>query len=722
MMKPAKQTLSRRVFIQKTAVTGTVLSLGFAWPARATEPGLEQAPTTGPVTELLPWILIDTTGQVVIHTHRSEMGQGTFQAIPQIIAEELEVNLDQVRIEFAPANPTKYGPQPQEGSFSIRGWYRQLLQMGASARHMLISAGAARWQVTESDCYAENGQVIHRPSGKKLGYGALVEAAARLPLPQDVVLKKRSAYKYIGKPLPRQDIPPKVTGKAMFGLDKKLPGMLYAMVVRSPRFRGKVKRIDDASAKAVPGVKRILPVQRAVFGSLYEGVAVVATSIWAAKQARALLTVEWDDDGFEHLGSQQITERMRHDLHQVTSPQPFEQAFQAAANQLEAVYETPYQSHSAMEPLNCIAHVQDNRIEVWGPIQEANWIQADLSERMGIPKENVHVHMTFLGGGFGRKGFTDYPHEAALLSKAMQAPVQVIWTREDDMSQGPFRPAALYALKGGMDAQGRLLAFQCISAGQWIGQDWKPGPYASPGPAGYNKGSMDGMLPPYWNAIPHYSLGGAGTQTPIPVLWWRSVTASTSGFACESFMDELAHLAGEDPLAFRRNHLPDARYQRFVDELATVSGWTSRPANGGWGVAITECFTGICGHVVILNRTQAGKLTIAKVVALMDCGWYVNPDTIRAQVEGSIIMGLGAAIKHETTFVDGRADKHNFDTYDMPRITDSPVIEVHIMENDEKPGGVGEPGLPPFAPALCNAIFDLTGKRIRSLPFSLDAV
>ncbi|MVM41322.1 molybdopterin-dependent oxidoreductase [Spirosoma sp. HMF3257] len=716
--------ISRRNFIRQTGFSGIVLTIGAYLPASGkTEVTIINAKTTDKTgRELLSWISIDTSGKVTLRNHRSEMGQGTFQAIPQMIAEELEVNLDQVTIVFAPANPQKFGPQPQEGSFSVRGWYKQLLQIGASARQMLIDVAAKQWNVAASECYAENGQVIHRSSGKKLGYGLLVEEASRLTPPQNVPLKSRKDYKIIGKPLPRQDIPLKTNGTAQFGLDKKLPGMLYAMVERNPRFRGKVKRFDDSKTKAVPGVKNVFTVQRAVFGSLYEGVAVVADSLWAAMQGRKLLSVEWDDSGFDHLGTEQLATQMRENLKKPSPSEKFEVALQQAAKKMEAIYETPYQSHSCMEPLNCIAHVQDNRIDIWGPIQEANWIQADLSERMGVPKENVRVNMTFLGGGFGRKAFTDYPHEAALISKTMKAPVQVVWTREDDMRMGPFRPGAFYACKGGIDNNGHILAFQTITASQWIGQDWRPEPYPDPEPPGYNTGSMEGMVSPYCKAVPHYSFGGAGIRAAIPVMWWRSVYASTGGFACESFIDELAHEAGQDPLTFRRNHLPDKRYQALVDQLATISGWKSRGKHAGWGVAITECFGGICGHIVQVSRKTGGKLKIDKVIALIDCGWYVNPDIICAQVEGSILMGLGAAIKHATTFTDGKAVHQNFNTYDMPRITDTPEIEVHIMENEEKAGGVGEPGLPPFAPALCNAIFDLTGKRIRTLPFKLEEV
>jgi isoquinoline 1-oxidoreductase beta subunit len=325
--------------------------------------------------------------------------------------------------------------------------------------------------------------------------------------------------------------------------------------------------------------------------------------------------------------------------------------------------------------------------------------------------------MTFLGGGFGRKAFLDYPHEAALLSRAVKAPVQVVWTREDDMTAGPFRPGMVYHCRAALGAMGNVEAFETRIAGQDMDLQW-PGADKS----GYNGSDTEGLLEPYLDAFPHYSFGDTPLDSPIPVMWWRSVYSSTNGFAFESFMDELAHQAGIDPLDFRRRHLDKERYQDLIDLIEEKTGWKSRDKNSGWGVAITECFSSIVGEAVKVSKKPDGKLRIDKVVAVMDCGWYVNPDIIRQQVEGSIVMALGAATKHETRFEDGKAVERNFDAYKMPRINDIPEIEVYIAENDEKPGGVGEPGLPPFAPALCNAIFDLTGKRIRKLPFNLDEI
>ncbi|QHS59185.1 xanthine dehydrogenase family protein molybdopterin-binding subunit [Chitinophaga agri] len=714
------QQSSRRNFLRNACLSGIALTIGLRWPALGQTIGdvviADEVLAAG--QELMSWISITPTGQVTIFNHRSEMGQGTWQAIPQIIAEELEVDMDQVIVQSAPANPGKYGPQPQEGSFSIRGWYQQLLRVGATAREMLITAAANQWHVNPAECYAENGYVIHRNTGRRLGYGPLVKDASQLPPPGKVALKDRKDYKIIGQPLRRNDTPAKINGSAIFGLDKKLPGMLYAVVTRSPKLRGKVKSFDDAGPKSVKGVKYVVKVQRDVFGFLFEEVAVVADSSWAAMQGRKLLTVEWDDSGFEHLDSEQLYARMHADLYKLPPSAAFETAFRNTPAVLEAVYETPYQSHSCMEPLNCTADVRDNSITIWGPIQEANWIQANLSERLQIPIENVTVNMTFLGGGFGRKAFTDYPLEAALLSKAVKAPVQVLWTREDDMSMGPFRTGAVHRCRGGISAEKKIAAVQVITASQFIsaGQEKDAVPEA----ATVNSGQIPGLLGDYYTSIPHYSFGGISTRSPIPTMWWRAPGANIDSFACESFIDELAHLAATDPLLFRKSHLTGSRCLALTNRLAAISNWETRRAHDGCGVAITECFGSMVGQVVKVSRQTGNKIKIDKIYAVIDCGWYVNPDIIRAQIEGSIVMALGATVMHATHFKDGKAVEQNFNNYPMPRIHEIPEISVHIMENNESPGGVGEPGLPAFAPALCNAIFDLTGKRIRRLPFSLE--
>ena len=497
--------------------------------------------------------------------------------------------------------------------------------------------------------------------------------------------------------------------------------MLYAVVERNPRFLGKIKSVDDSAARKIAGVKHIVRVEMNVFSHKRHGVAVVADTLWSAMQGRKALKVEWDDTGFEHHSTDQLYAKMREDLKK--KPISFktkgksEEIISKSSKKLEAIYETPYESHSCMEPVNCIANFKDGKCEIWGPIQAPDWVQADLAPMLNLKPEDITVNMTFLGGGFGRKAFLDYPHEAAVISKEVGAPIQVVWTREDDMTQGPFRPGMVYDCKGALTDSGRIEAFETKMAGQNMGHQ-----NAGADRFSYNDSVTEGFLETYLNSIPHYSFGDVPLDSPIPVMWWRSVYSSTNAFAFESFIDEMSVSAQKDPLDFRRQHLWDGRYHELINKLEEVSGWKGRGKNQGFGVAITECFSSIVGEVVKVSKTAAGKLKVDKVWTVMDCGWYVNPDIIKAQIEGSIIMALGAAVTHETTFKDGKAVEQNFNTYKMPRITDTPDIEVHIMDNDEKAGGVGEPALPPFAPALTNAIFDLTGKRIRRLPFKLEEV
>jgi isoquinoline 1-oxidoreductase subunit beta len=721
-METSKENISRRSFIKLSGLTGAAFTLGFYFPANAREAKIIKPEDASLLNvELNAWISIDTSGKVTIINHRSEMGQGSFQSVPQIIAEELEVDMNDVNIVFAQGSQTKYGSQITGGSSTIRGSYQRLLKLSASAREMLIEAAANRWKVDRKECFAENGHVIHKPTGKKLNYGALVEDASKLQAPAHVDLKSPKDYKVIRKPLPRQDTPLKTNGTAIFGLDKRIPGMLYAVVERNPRFLGKIKSFDDTAAKAVPGVKHVIPVKMRVFSHDREGVAVVADNLWSAMQGRKALKVTWDDTGFEHHSTEDLYGKMNEAL-KTSKPISFRTKgdsatlFETATKKLEAVYETPYESHSCMEPLNCIAHYQQNKLEIWGPIQGPDWVQKDIAELMGLKVDDVTVNMTFLGGGFGRKAFLDYPHEAAVISKAINAPVQVVWSREDDMTQGPFRPGMVYQCRGVIDGT-RIASFETKMAGQNMGHQ-NPGANKK----SYNSSVTEGFLETYLDSLPNYSFSDVPLDSPVPVMWWRSVYSSTNGFAFESFMDELAVMAGKDPLDFRRQHLWNGRYQDLLSKLEEVTGWKARGKNAGYGVAVTECFNSIVGEVVKVSKGTDGKVKIDKVWAVMDCGWYVNPDIVKAQVEGSIVMAHGAAVKHATHFKDGMAVEKNFDSYKMSRITDIPEIEVHIMDNEEKAGGVGEPGLPPFTAALTNAIFDLTGKRIRKLPFSLDQV
>ncbi|HEX6848587.1 MAG TPA: molybdopterin cofactor-binding domain-containing protein, partial [Chitinophagaceae bacterium] len=542
-MQTTDKNLSRRNFIRISGMTGAALTIGYAMPVAANE--LAEIITAQKATEqgieLTSWISIDKTGKVTILNHRSEMGQGSFQAVPQMIAEELEVSLNTVNISFAQGHPSKYGSQVTGGSSTVRGAYTTLLRTGATAREMLIRAAAKQLNVNHNDCYAENGFVIHKPTGKKLGYGELVEEAAKITPPKDVKLKRREDYKIIGKPLPRRDNPGKVNGSAEFGLDVKLPGMLYAVIERSPRFKGKVIKFDDSATVKIPGVKKVVKTTAPVFAFEREGVAVIADSLWAALEGRKSLKVEWDDARFATLNTEKLYAQMREDLKKHALSQRtggnangvFERA---EKNKIEAIYETPYEAHACMEPLTCTAHVQGDMVEVWGPIQGPDWVQRDIAGRLKLNTENVKVNMTFLGGGFGRKAFTDYTYEPVLLSKEMNAPVQVVWTREDDMTQGPFRPGAVYECKGSLSDGGRIDSFIAKMAAQNMNHQWSP----NPDKTAFNDSTIEGFLETYFESIPHYSFGDVPTESHIPVMWWRSVYSSTNGFAYESFMDELA--------------------------------------------------------------------------------------------------------------------------------------------------------------------------------------
>lgn len=720
MISIKNKTTSRRNFLKSTGLTGTALFLGMYFSSDAKNGKVVNIGDDTDVDGIAmnPWIIIDTNGKVTLVSHRAEMGQGVYQAIPQIIAEELEVNLKDIDVKFAQGDQKKYGSQITGGSSTVRGSYKNLLKLSATARVMLIQAAATKWNANVSDCYADAGNVYHKPSGKKYNYGELVTDAAKLQAPNDVTLKKRSEYKLVGKPLLRKDAPLKTNGSAGFGLDKRVPGMLFASVERNPRLRGKLKSFDDSATRKVPGVKDVFKVTMKVFNTDRDGVAVVATSTYAALQGRKALKVEWDDSGFEHMNSEDIY-NLHEDILKNKDGLVFKQqgdvnsVFSNASNKLDVIYQTPYESHAAMEPLNCVAHYQGDKIEIWGPIQAPDWVQQFISSEFKLPAEKVIVNMTFLGGGFGRKAFLDYPHEATLISKQINAPVQVVWTREDDVMQGPFRPGMSYRCEGVVN-NGHIDAFRMKLAGQNM-DNFQSDDRSKP-----NGSSSEGFLKPYLDSIKNISIQDVPFETPIPVMWWRSVYASTNGFAYESFMDELALAANVDAIEFRKQHLNDDRLHKQLDKLIEVSGWNNRGKNEGYGMAITECFDSPVAQVVKVSKNPDGGVKVDHVWAVMDCGWYVNPDTVKAQVEGSIIMALGAATIHEITFKDGIPEQHNFYDYHMPRITDIPPIDVFVMDNDADAGGVGEPGLPAFSPALTNAIFDLTGKRIRKLPFNLN--
>ncbi|MHA4895404.1 xanthine dehydrogenase family protein molybdopterin-binding subunit [Pedobacter sp. PWIIR3] len=712
--------LSRRNFLRIAGLGTTALCLGLYASGETKVIHNEQDIQADADVALAAWIIINTNGKVTLICHRAEMGQGVYHSIAQIIAEELEVDLYGVDIQLTQGDEKKYGSQLTGGSSTIRGGYKNLLKLSATARQVLIMAAAARWNVPVTECYAELGQVFHKPSGKKFHYGELVVEASKIAAPKEVKLKARSEYKVIGKGNHRRDTPMKTKGQTVFGIDKRIPGLKFAAVERNPRLRGKVKSFDASAALKVPGVSHVFKVVMGVWYTDREGIAVVANSTWAAMQGKKALKIEWDDTGFDHVSTPEIYSRHREllstseGLSVKTQGDP-NGILARATDKLDVVYETPYQAHSCMEPVNCIAHVQGDKVEIWGPVQAPSWIQDYVSKKLGIARENVTVNMTFLGGGFGRKAMPDYPYEAVMVSKEIGAPVQVVWSREDDATQGPFRPGISYRCEGAVE-NGDIAALKFRMAGQ-NNDHWRGGDTGKP-----NRSTTEGFLKPYYDSIKNISFADVPFKTPIPTSFWRSVYASTNGFAYESFLDEIAHKAKRDPLELRRQHLKDERSQHLLDKMEELSGWKSRKKNSGYGLAITECFASTVGHIVKVSKSPTGGIHIDKVWVVVDCGWYVNPDIIKAQVEGSVVMAIGAATIHEITFKDGMVEQRNFYDYKMPRITDIPPIEVHIMENDAEAGGMGEPGLPAFAPALTNAIFDLTGKRIRKLPFDLKSV
>ena len=707
--------VSRRTFL--AAAGGTALVLGVV-------PGFRRLRVlTGEAAEiereagrLNAFVSIDASGKVTLVTHRAEMGQGAYSVVPQMLAEELEVDYATVEIVVAEGDSARYGSQITGGSSTVRGSLTQLLVAGATARDLLVRAAAQRWGVPPAECRAERGTVVHPASTRRAGYGELVADAARLEPAPKVPLKPRARYTVIGKSLPRRDLPAKVNGSAVFGLDFRLPGMQFAVVERSPRFVGRVKRFDATASLKVPGVTKVVKVERDVFGHRREGVAVVATNTWAAIQGRRALEVEWDDGDAPAVDTETLYARMREAVrspgNHFRSQGAASVALERATDVLDVTYETPYQAHACMEPLNCVAHVTADSAEIWGPIQGPDWVRGHLADALGLPLEKVRVHMTFLGGGFGRKAFTDWTHEAAMVSKAVGGPVQVVWTREDDLTQGPFRPGMVYRCRGAV-ANGRVLAFEGTMAGQNMNAQ-EPGS----DPRAFNRDVVEGIHEGWFDAIGHWRFGDAPLEAPIPVMWWRSVYSSTNAFAYESFVDELAAKAGVDPFTFRRRHLRDARVTALLDRLAQVSGWDGRAKGQGYGLALTHCFGSSAGHVVKVRRAGSG-VAIVRVWSVIDCGLAVNPDGVKAQVEGSVVMALAAACTHEMTFAGGVAAKRNFDAYRLPLLRDVPPIEVHVIESEHPPGGAGEPGLPGVAPALCNAIADLAGTRIRRLPFDL---
>ena len=726
------ETLSanRRDFLKTLGLTGAVLVLGIpAVNAGAPVPAtmgllnINAAPTG---SELVPYVIIEKStaghpGKITIMNPRPDMGQGTYQSIPALIAEELGVTLDQVTI-LQTGGEKAFGYQMSGGSSSVRGSYMPLRKVGASAREMLVTAASQQWGVPVAECTVADGRVHHKASGRSLAYGDLVEVASKLPVPSDPKLKDPKDFIILGKPALRPEVPAKVSGRAQFGIDTKVPGMVYASVERSPVIGSKLVSFDDSKTKQVKGVRQVVKATRTLGKRHFDGVAVVADNYWAALKGRRALAVTWDHAGLDKFNTvayeNQLRELAKQDGIVDHSSGDFTKAFANAPTTLDAFYETPMVSHSPMEPMNCVAHwPTPTSVEIWTSSQAPSSIKTNMVEEFGIKADDVKINITFNGGGFGRRLFQDFVLEAAHIAKTVGKPVKVVWTREDDTQLGPFRPMTFSALRAGLGADGMPLAFQhkviSPSIGATLGNPHKAD--------SVDKTMTEGISEQQYE-IPNVDNRYVFADLQVPTGYWRAVTSTTLAFAHECFIDEMAHKAGKDPFDYRMAMLTKASdTKRVLTKLREVSNW-DKPLPAGWGrgVAQYEFFAGLAGHVVEVSKQKDGSVKVEKVICVIDLGTVVNPDMVRAQTEGAIAMAITAATKPGITFANGAAQQANFDTNPMVRINEMPVVEVHILaEGGPVIKGVGEPGLPPVAPALANAIFMATGKRVRRLPMDL---
>jgi isoquinoline 1-oxidoreductase beta subunit len=703
--------LDRREFLKKSAAGGAGLVIGFYLPGKYE--ALAGVPAEEPAA-LNAWVQIAPDDTTTLVIDKSEMGQGINTALTMILADELDLDWKKVKTVFAPAAPQYFNPifglQGTGGSTSVRGSWEPLAKAGAAAREMLVAAAAKKWNVEPGTCSTEENMVIHKASGKRIGYGALAEDAAKLPVPASPKRKEAKDYRYIGKPTKRIDSKEKVSGKAEFGIDVRRPAMLHAVVARCPVFGGKVKSFDATKAKAVRGVKNVVQVST--------GVAVVADNTWSAMEGRNALEIQWDEGENAKNSSDTIRKLYQTRMEQTgviaRKDGDAEGAMGGAAKRVEAVYEVPFLAHATMEPMNCTADVRADGCDIYAPTQFQTFAQMNGAKLSGLKPEQVRVHTTYLGGGFGRRAEQDFVVEAVELSKAVGAPVQVTWSREDDMQHDFYRPAVLVKLWAGLDGAGKPVAWKTRIVGPSIMSRFFPGSIKN----GLDDTATEGIATLKYD-VPNFLVEYLLTEPGVPVGFWRSVGNSHNGYIAECFVEEMAKAAGKDPFEFRRGLLSKDSRQRGVLELAAEkAGWGKPlPAGRYRGIAVVESFGSHVAEVAEISIDKKAKtLQVHRVVAAVDCGRHVNPETIRAQMESGIIYGLTAALKGEITIAKGRVEQGNFNDYDMVRINEAPGVEVHIVESNDGPGGMGEPGTPPIAPAVCNAIFAATGKPVRRLP------
>ncbi len=716
-----KVVANRRDFLKTSSITGVGLALGFKSLAGVDSVYKMNAELFK--QELNPFVLIDTAGNITLVNSRPDMGQGSSQAVPSIIAEELEVNLSQVKIIQSDGR-AKYGPQQAGGSSTVRQLWDSLRKAGASAKEMLIQAGANKWSTTVDNCYASEGKVFLKNSTKSFSYGELVNDASALEVPESPTLKDPKDFRILGKYNKRLDVPSKVTGKAIFGIDIKVPNMLYAVTVHAPSIKGKLISFTDTDAKKIAGVKAVLKTKHSYPGGETDAIAIVADNYWAALKASKLVDIRWDHgDALETVNSANYFKNMYAAAEKpgirAEEEGDFDAYFNFSEMKLEAVYETSFLAHAAIEPVNTTAHVKsDGSVEIWAPIQGPDGAISEAANYLKIADDKVKINATLLGGSFGRKAYMDFMKEAIDISRQMQAPVKLIWPREEDMAQGPYRPAMLSKLRGVVDNKNRLAALSHHAIGESIqGQHWN-GLQAFQADD-WIAGELSKENNKYDFKVNHLSY--SRVKTDIPILWWRSVYASNFAWGQECFIDEMAIKAGKDPIVARKELLKnDERDLKVISKLEEIiKSYPALPVDHARGIAMFRSFSTMSAAAVEVAKDGNG-IKIIKVTSVIDCGLHVNPDMVKAQTEGNIVMGLTAAIKGGITFTDGKCDQTNYHTYQLMRINEMPLVDIHIMENWEKPGGVGEPGLPPIAPALGNAIFNLTGKRLRRLPIDID--
>lgn len=704
--------LNRRAFLLRATATAGALALGFDIRF-----GARPAQAKGHAPEITAWIVIEPDDTVIIRVAKSEMGQGAFTALPMLVAEELECDWRKVRAEFVRAHENVkrqrvWGNMSTGASRGISSSQQDLRRAGATARTMLIAAAATQWGVTPAECAAANSVITHRSSGRSVRFGAVAAAAAAIPAPAEVRLKDPADWKLIGTPTPRLEISDKVTGQPIYAIDVRLPGMLHATIVQCPVFKGRLKSVDASRLAAIKGFRQVV--------QLPDAVAVVADGWWQAKKAADALVITWDEGEGAGVSSTQIRDGLHSGLAAKDagvgrSVGDVDAALSGAVRRVDADYEVPYLGHATMEPQNCTAHVTADRVEVWAPTQDAETALAIAANAAGVPDSRVVIHKMMLGGGFGRRGLMqDFVRQAVLIAKEVGAPVKLVWSREEDTRHDFYRPAVAARMSAGLDANGMPVAWKIRTTGQSIIATIAPHILRF----GADKNFLQGLLEDNPYQVPNYFVDFAMRTATVPVGVWRSVNHSQNAFFKECFIDEMAHAAGIDPYRYRRRLLANApRHLAVLDAVATKAGW-STPARAGVarGIALHESQGTVCAQVVEATVAKDGSVRVPRVVVAIDAGHVVNPLSLEMQTESAIVYGLTAALYGEISIKDGQVEQSNFGDYRMLRLAEMPQVETVIVPSSGTWGGVGEPPLPPLAPALCNAVFAATGRRIRSLP------